>query len=68
MIKIYRFFLSLLYKKPKNKLLWNNKDFESGKRWAKTQPHPLDSKKTLWDYVKREDSLNTINELNKFIK
>ena len=67
MKKIFYKFLGFFIKKPKKKLNWNKKDFMCGVVWAKTQPHPTDKNKTLWDYVKSEDSLYTINELNKFI-
>ena len=59
--------LSLFFKKPEGKLSWNKKDYYKGKMWAMTQPHPHDNKKTLWDYVKDNDSLLTIHELNKFL-
>ena len=52
-------------KKPAHLLEWNTQDFETGKRWAMTQPHPYNSKATLWDYVQQyNDSTLIIHELN----
>ena len=43
-------------------------DFELGKNWAKTQPHPFKKGKTLWDLCyDKIDSVNTIDNLNKFL-
>lgn len=59
---------SLFVKKPLKKLTWCTQDFELGKNWAKTQPHPFMKKKTLWDLCyDKVDSVNTIDNLNKFL-
>lgn len=58
----------LFVTKPEKKLSWCVKDFEKGKKWAMTQPHPFLKNKTLWDLCyDRIDSVNTIDNLNKFI-
>lgn len=58
----------LFVKKPLKKLTWSVEDFEIGKKWAKCQPHPFIRNKTLWDLCyDRVDSVNTIDNLNKFI-
>jgi len=63
-LKIKSFFAE----KPTQKLTWTVKDFELGKKWALTQPHPFKRNKTLWDLCyDRVDSVNTIDNLNKFI-
>lgn len=49
--KLKRTIRSFFTKKPKHKLDWNVADFEAAKAWCKTQPHPHNSKQTLWDYV-----------------
>lgn len=55
-------------KKPTKKLNWSVEDFELGKNWAMTQPHPFRKGKTLWDLCyDRIDSVNTIDNLNKFL-
>lgn len=60
---------SLLVKKPDHKLEFSVKDFELGKKWAKTQRDPSNPKKSLWErcYDKRGDSVQTLNNINKFI-
>lgn len=59
---------SLFTKKPTKKLTWNPEDYSLGMKWAKTQPHPFQKGKTLWDlcYDKYE-STYTIDNLNKFL-
>jgi hypothetical protein len=63
----YRRFGKFFIKKPKRLLQWTAEDFETGKRWAMTQPHPYDYGQTLtlWDYVQQyKDSTLIIHELN----
>lgn len=64
---LIRVIRSYFTKKPNRKLLWSVKDFELAKRWAKTQPHPFNKWKTLWDFIysPRYDSLEVIHEVNK---
>lgn len=68
----FRFFLrikSLFVKKPKTKLIWSYCDYEMGKKWAITQPHPYLKSKTLWDFCYDPfDSVYTLRNLNNFIK
>jgi len=59
---------SLFAEKPSSKLTWTVKDYEKGRNWAKTQPHPFIENKTLWDLCyDKVDSANTIHNLNKFL-
>ena len=68
MFKFVLKFRSLFVKKPTKKLTWTVKDFELGKNYAKSQPHPFLKNKTLWDLCyDKIDSVNTIDNLNKFI-
>jgi hypothetical protein len=62
---IRRFFI----KKPNRKLLWTVEDFNWGKKWAKTQPHPKFKNKTLWDAVNvpNGESVEILHEINKNI-
>ena len=63
-MKIMSFFVD----KPSKKLTWTTKDYEHGMKWAKTQPHPFIRGKSLWDLCyDRYESVNTIDNLNKFI-
>lgn len=57
----------LFAKTPTKKLTWSVEDFKLGKRWAKSQPHPTQKNKTLWDkvYDIREDSTETLHNINK---
>lgn len=61
------FFRRLFVKKPNRKLTWSTQDFEWGKKWAKSQPHPFNKYKSLWDYVysPRYDSVEVLHEINK---
>ena len=61
-------FLSMFVSKPTKKLSWTTEDLKKGMKWAKTQPHPFQKGKTLWDlcYDKTE-SVYTIDNLNKFL-
>ena len=61
-------FRGLFVKKPKRKLILSPEDYEMGRKYALCQPHPFKKGKTLWDlcYDKYE-SINTIDNLNKFI-
>jgi len=59
---------SLFVEKPVTKLTWTVEDYEKGRNWAKTQPHPFLKNKTLWDLCyDKVDSANTIHNLNKFL-
>lgn len=68
MFEIMLKFKRLFVRKPTKKLTWTTQDFELGKNWAKCQPHPFLKRKTLWDLCyDKVDSVNTIDNLNKFI-
>lgn len=60
---VRRFFV----KTPSRELKWSAADFNLGRRWAKSQPHPTQRNKTLWDkvYSNREDSTETLHKINK---
>jgi len=59
---------SLFVKKPTRKLTWTTHDYELGMKWAKTQPHPFQKGKTLWDLCHdKVESAYTIDNLNKFL-
>ena len=50
------------------RLDWKEEDYRIGKGWARSRPHPYDSKKTLWDFLASEkDSTLVLHELNKAI-
>ena len=69
-MKIIRFIRGLFFVKPNRKLLWTPNDYKSAKNWAKTQPHPTNKYKTLWDciYSPRKDSVDILHEVNKKLK
>lgn len=51
------------------KLEWTPKDFQIGKKWAMTKPHPYNKKLSLWDYLESYgESTLIINEINKINK
>jgi hypothetical protein len=64
MMKIKSWFVE----KPTHKLTWSCEDYNLGKQWALTQPHPFIKGRTLWDFVyDRQESTYTIDNLNKFL-
>ena len=68
MIESWMKIMSFFVEKPTKKLCWTTQDYECGMRWAKTQPHPFIKGKSLWDLCyDRYESVNTIDNLNKFI-
>lgn len=63
-LSVKRIFL----KKPKSKLKPTTEDYEIGKKWAQSFPHPFRKNKTLWDLCyDKADSVNTIHNINKFL-
>lgn len=64
---LIRLIRGFFVKKPNRKLTWTVRDFQWGKKWAKTQPHPTIKNKTLWDaiYSPRFDSTEVLHEINK---
>ena len=59
---------ALFVKRPSRKLTWSCEDYVSGKKWAKSQPHPFKKNKTLWDLCyDKQESTYTIDNLNKFL-
>lgn len=66
LIKLRQLFSSA----PNYPLTWSQEDFEKGMKWAKSQFDPDDPNRSLWDrvYIPRKDSVDILNELNKFLK
>jgi hypothetical protein len=64
LMKIRRHFI----KRPTKKLTYNIEDYNKGKKWSESQPHPFKRGKSLWDlcYDKTE-TIYTIDNLNKFL-
>jgi hypothetical protein len=67
--RIKRFLLRLVTRKPSSKLTWTVEDFQAGKAWAKTQPHPNDPKLTYWDYLNQPwlDSTEQLAAVNQLV-
>lgn len=58
----------LFVETPTQKLTWTVKDYERGRKWALSQPHPYLKNKTLWDHVyDRRESTFTIDNINKYL-
>ena len=53
---------------PTKPFTWSTEDFETAKRWAKSQPHPDVPQLSLWDKVngdnQRQDSAYTLAAIN----
>lgn len=55
-------------KRPTKKLTYTVEDFEMGKKWALSQPHPYLKNKTLWEHVyDRRESTYTLDNINKYL-
>jgi len=67
MIRIIR---SWFTKNPTREYRWCPKDFESAKKWAKSQPHPHQINLSLWDYVSsdRLESEEKLSIINQFVR
>ena len=60
--------MEILAEQPTKKLTWTTEDYEKGRKWALTQPHPYLKEKTLWDYVYNPiESVFTIDNINKYM-
>jgi hypothetical protein len=60
--------MEILAEQPTKKLTWTTEDYEKGRKWALTQPHPYLKGKTLWDYVYNPiESVFTIDNINKYL-
>lgn len=55
-------------KRPTKKLTYNVNDYEMGRKWALSQPHPYLKGKTLWEHVyDSRESVFTIDNINKYL-
>ena len=68
-MKIIRYIRSLFVVKPNRRLSWTTDDFKLAKSWAKTQPHPTNKWKTLWDniYSPGTESVEILHKVNQLL-
>jgi hypothetical protein len=60
--------MEILTEQPTKKLTWTTEDYEKGRKWALTQPHPYLKGKTLWEHVyDSRESVYTIDNINKYL-
>jgi hypothetical protein len=60
--------MEILAEQPTKKLTWTTEDYEKGRKWALTQPHPYLKGKTLWEHVyDSRESVFTIDNINKYL-
>jgi len=60
--------MEILAEQPTKKLTWTTEDYEKGRKWALTQPHPYLKGKTLWERVYDPiESVFTIDNINKYL-
>jgi hypothetical protein len=60
--------ISWFAKQPTKKLTYNVEDFETGRKWTLTQPHPYIKGKTLWEHVyDPREFVFTIDNINKYL-
>ena len=53
---------------PTKKLTWTTEDYEMGRKWALSQPHPYLKDKTLWEHVyDSRESTYTLDNINKYL-
>jgi hypothetical protein len=63
-----RLFYRLVSTTPTRELQWNVEDFELGKKWAKSLPHPYIESSDLWEFLKNKDSVEILEHLNEKIR
>ena len=63
-----RLFYRLISTTPTRELQWNVEDFELGKKWAKSLPHPYIESSDLWEFLKNKDSVEILEHLNEKIR
>jgi hypothetical protein len=68
-MKIIRFIRSLFVVKPDRRLSWTSDDFKLVRSWAKTQPHPTNKWKTLWDsfHSDKTESVEILHKVNQLL-
>lgn len=60
--------MEILAEQPTKKLTWTTEDYEKGRKWALTQPHPYLKGQTLWEHVyDSRESVYTIDNINKYL-
>lgn len=71
MKKIIRKVKSMFVKTPTTPFRWYPEDWESAKKYAKTQPHPENDKESLWEYVQKsplDDSSYVLARINEYLE
>ena len=63
-----RLFYRFISTTPTRELQWNVEDFELGKKWAKSLPHPYIESSDLWEFLKNKDSVEILEHLNEKIR
>lgn len=63
-----RLFYRLVSTTPTRELQWNIEDFELGKKWARSLPHPYIESSDLWEFLKNKDSVEILEHLNEKIR
>lgn len=68
--KVKLYYRGIMNDTPNRKLTWTVKDFQTAKKWAKSQPHPNKGDLTLWDYIysTHSSSSEILAQINKRIK
>ena len=62
------FVMENFVEQPTKKLTYRMEDYEMGRKWAMTQPHPYLKGKTLWEHVyDPRESVFTIDNINKYL-
>lgn len=67
-MNLQRLFYRLVAETPTHELNWNIEDFEKGKKWAKSLPHPHFKNSNLWQFLKNQDSVEILDYLNNKIR
>jgi hypothetical protein len=67
-MNLTRLYYRLIAVTPTQELNWNLEDFEKGKKWAKSLPHPHLKHSNLWEFLKNMDSVDILDHLNEKIR
>jgi hypothetical protein len=68
LMTLKRLFYKLVSTTPTRELTWSPEDFEMGRKWAKSLPHPHSDDSDLWEYLKNRDSVEILDCLNQKIR
>ena len=71
MKEIIRKVKSMFVRTPTKPFIWHPEDWETAKKYAKSQPHPENDKESLWEYAQKsplDDSSYVLSRINEYLE